>query len=60
MPKTYLCPECGRELRRNEKCPECGKVAEGRDLLAEDMNRKPLVDGLFYNVSDERIGIVEG
>ena len=58
--KTYLCPECDRELDPGEKCPECGKVAEGRDLLAEDMNRKPLVDGLFYNVSDERIGIVEG
>ena len=25
--KTYLCPECGRELERGEKCPECGKVA---------------------------------
>jgi len=47
MTKTYLCPECGRELQRGEKCPECGKKAEGRDLWEEELRkpRKPM--GLF-------------
>jgi len=51
MPKTYLCPECGRELAKDQECPECGKKAEGRDLLTEEMSkpRKPM--GLFYEES---------
>ena len=24
----YLCPECGRELKKGQKCPECGKTAK--------------------------------
>ena len=55
--KTYLCPECGRELKRGEKCPECGKIAEGVDLLAEDMRkpRKSLAQGIndLLDVYDE-------
>ena len=24
----YLCPQCGRELKKGQKCPECGKTAK--------------------------------
>lgn len=41
--KTYLCPECGRELRPRQKCPECGKRAAGiseRDMLRSEPRGK--------------------
>ena len=46
--KTWLCTECGRELRPGGKCPECGCKAEGIDLLRLDMNRPKRRMGLFY------------
>jgi predicted amidophosphoribosyltransferase len=40
MAKTYLCPECGRELEKGAKCPECGKEAKGVDLLKQEQARQ--------------------
>ena len=39
--KDYLCPECGRELKKGQKCPVCKKVAEEIDFFAEIWNSKP-------------------
>lgn len=33
--KTYLCPECGRELKRGQKCPKCGKPAQDEHIERE-------------------------
>jgi len=37
---TYMCPECGEELHKNQRCPHCGKKAIGLDLIEEDMLRQ--------------------
>jgi predicted RNA-binding Zn-ribbon protein involved in translation (DUF1610 family) len=41
---TYMCPECGEELHKNQRCPHCNKKAIGRDLLDEDMDWQQLLD----------------
>jgi len=50
---TYMCPECGEELHKNQRCPHyrgpsigngritaSGKKAIGLDLIEEDMLRQ--------------------
>jgi len=37
---TYLCPECGRELEKDQKCPECNRKARGYNLLGVEVRRQ--------------------